>query len=214
MRHVCRAMSCMLFMCLAGCDGVSISTLYAREIDLCSEENADLYAERVASCRAQFLADGSCAGVFSFTGVLLDEPVTLDTDLLESSLLDQELPDLSIVRDRVQLQGESPYFRFVLLFYLLGGAEDLGATQRELTIGGSMNHPPGWSTDAFARADLRITAPPDSSDLAISSGNVVITTQTQTESAGTFVLERGEATSLSGCFHAFTNSRMIESEDP
>lgn len=203
-----------LFLPLLACDGVDIAPLYELEVDLCAPENAEAFAARVADCRARFVADGSCAGVFSMSGMLLEEPITVDAELDESSLVDAELPDDTFVRDRVSMLGASPYFRFVLIFYLLGGAIDLGDTNRPLTIGGAMSHPPGWSSDSSARADLRISAPPDSDDLSISSGEVVITRQTLTESAGTFSFVRGENTALDGCFHAFTNLRTTSMESP
>lgn len=208
----------LLFLALSSlaqaCEGVEIAPLYERETDLCSEQNTGLFAERVAECEERFLEDGSCAGVFSFAGTLLGEPVIVDSELDESSFVDAQVAELTVVRDRVLLLGSSPYFDFVLVFYLLGGDADLGDVNRELTIGGMMQHPSGWSSDALTRADLRVTAPPDSDDLAMTGGSVLITRQTLTESAGRFMFERGEETSLSGCFHVFTQDRTINTESP
>lgn len=198
---------------LVACDGVAISPLYETQLDLCAEENASLYAERVADCRARFLADGACAGVIGLRGDLLGEPVVVAAELVESSVIDAELPDTAIVRDRVVLLGAAPYFRFVLQLDLLGGAVDLGDTSRMLTIGGGTSHPSGWSTDALARAYLRLTSPPDSDDLPLNEGAIEITRQTPTESAGRFAFTRSDL-DIEGCFHAFTSDRMIIMEDP
>jgi len=201
---------------LAGCDGVAITTLYESELDLCLPENAEIFAMRVAECRARFLSDGSCAGVMSFSGTLADEPVAVETELEQARILEAELPDLSVVRDELELYGESPYFRFVFVLYMLGGATDLGETNRTLDVGGALSHPAGWSSDALMRTDLRITAPPDSLDFPLTAGNIVITTQSLTESAGRFSFSRGapSATELDGCFHAFTTDRSIAMELP
>lgn len=214
--HVLRLLSSFAALGLAACDGVAITTLYESELDLCLPENAEILAARIDDCRVRFLADGSCAGVMSFSGTLADEAVVVETELDEARLLDAELPDLSVVRDELELYGASPYFRFVLVLYMLGGAADLGDTSRALDVGGALSHPPGWSNDALMRTDLRISAPPDSLDFPLTSGSIVITTQTLTESAGRFSFSRGapSATDLEGCFHAFTANRQIATEEP
>ena len=197
---------------MSGCpDGVGLVPLYETEIDLCTAERADELASRVDACRAAHELDGSCAGVMSFTGTLFGEAVVVDTELVETEEDQAVFPDESAALDVLTLYGDSPYFAFRIAHSLIGGAPDLGDASRVLEIGGTTDNDPGWSTDALARAEVRISAPPDSVDLAMTRGQLVMTYQTAGEHAGTFSFARG-ADTLTGCFHAFSTTRRMRPE--
>lgn len=208
-----RALLCFVAVSLlSGCpDGVGLVPLYETEIDLCAADRVDELASRVEACRAAHELDGSCAGVMSFAGTLFGEGLVVDTELVETEEDHAVFADDSSAFDVLTLYGDSPYFAFKFALSLIGGAPDLGDTSRVLEIGGPTGNDPGWSTDAFARAEVRISAPPDSVDLAMTRGQLVITYQTAGEHAGTFSFARG-ADTLTGCFHAFSTTSRTRTE--
>lgn len=198
---------------LAGCpDGVTIVPLYDTELDLCAPEMAETYAARVEDCRARWEADGSCAGVISFHGRLFAEEVRVDADLFETGVDYAVFPDVTRALDALELYGASPYFDFRMVLSLLGGAPDEPGP-RALSLGLPTDIEEGWSTDAAFRCALRVAAPPDSQDLSMTNGELVITLQSDDEHAGTFSLRRGTTEAIDGCFHAFTTAPQLTFEE-
>lgn len=196
---------------LAGCDGgVDLVPLYAQEVYLCTEAMAPELEARVQDCRARFLEDGSCAGVISFTGRIEDEDVTVDTELERTEADYAVFPDASAALDTLSLYGYSPYFEFRIVINMIGGAPEYTGPARTLALGGPTDLEEGWSTDLFTRVALRVAAPPDSQDYALSRGEVTITLQDEDEHAGTFTLERGTSESITGCFHSFTSETQFD----
>lgn len=78
---------------------------------LCDPGHADTWRARIESCRAAFVADGSCLGVISLRGILDNQNVVMDSPVTRLAITDSPNRDGTVVRDYF-FRGSAPYFDF------------------------------------------------------------------------------------------------------
>lgn len=199
-------------LALAGCvSPVDITTAYETETYLCDEP--ELYAERVAACRALRDAGETCSGVFSFEGELDGVPVVVDADLVEVVTGSVRLPDTSLVRDGLDLFGDSPYFSFRLAIGSLADPDTRPDGDVTQTVRISPPCEDG-TRDDLVDISMRVIAASGSSDDNLVSGTLTMTRQTTDEHIGSFDGTFRDGGSLRGCFTVFTDRATVELLQP
>ena len=209
---VTRVIGAGLVLAAAGCvSPVDITTAYEDEVYLCDEPA--LYAERVAACRALRDAGDPCSGVFSFEGSLDGVPVVVDADLVEVNTASLRLPDDSLVRNGIDLFGDSPYFSFRLSVGSLGDPDTRadGDVTQDVRVS-----PPceDGTRDDLVDVSMRVIAAGGSSDDKLVSGTLTMTRQTTEEYIGAFEGAFRDGSSLRGCFTVFTDQASVELLQP
>ena len=200
--------SAVTALLLGGClSPVDITTAYDSEVYLCDDDAA--YAARVAECRALRDAGEDCSGVFSFEGVIDGVDVVVDANLTRVDTVSLRLPDLSLMRDNVDLYGDSPYFSFRMSIASLGDADTRPDGDVTQEFGRSPVCEDG-SLDGEVRFSIRITAAGGSADDDLTTGSITMTRQTTDEHIGAFEGAYRDGSPLRGCFTVFTDMAQIE----
>jgi hypothetical protein len=205
---------CLLLPGAASCfNAVDAPSAYDGEHDLCSDEFAEEYADRVEACRKRWRKDKSCGGVVSFSGTLQGVEVVVDAELEGTEIRDIQIDGVNY-RDRLRLAGMSPYFEFELAAKLLGGDTGRTLTDRELVVNPAVDRESTWFEDARTDLELGLQAG-TLSDVQLTSGSFVLEEQNADVSRGHFAgRSADELTDLRGCFHAFTTESLLELGEP
>jgi hypothetical protein len=193
-----------------GCsDPLDTVSAYANERFLCTEEKAEEWLDLIARCDTAYLADGSCAGVASFTGVLQGHPYVVESLLDDSSVQDVAI-DGTLLRDVVRVFGASPYFSFRFSVEGFGGdvlAPGAPAEQRTLSVVSREGPTPLY--DEETTVDLRINTRGASLELASRSGELIVNQQTTELQDFRISAELSQGGTLEGCFHGLTRSYSV-----
>ncbi|HMJ51194.1 MAG TPA: hypothetical protein VK540_03940 [Polyangiaceae bacterium] len=194
---LCAAMALVVEGCASPLDAPSV---YESEVFLCAPDQADRFNVELERCRNEYDRDGSCGGLVSFTGRLYNQPLVVDSRIDVSRFEDLLRADGVRIRDQVKLSGISPYFRFRVRFWEMGG--DMLGDERSLDVIASVAPGAQPFLDRFVHASIRLSASGQSVESPALNGNVSLSVQTVNEEAGTFHLGFGED-AIDGCFHAF-----------
>jgi hypothetical protein len=201
-----------IVLVLEGCASpLDAPSIYESELFLCAPDQADRFRVELERCRNEYQRDGSCGGLVSFTGRLYEQPLVVDARFDVSRFEDLLRADGVRIRNEVKLSGISPYFRFRVRFWEMGG--DMSGDERSLdVIAGQAPGPPQPFLDRFVRASVRLSASGQSVESSALTGNVSLSIQAVNEEAGTFHLGFGED-AIDGCFHAFLTEYSLAPGD-
>ena len=191
---------------VGGCSQLPLESEYSNQRDICSSEQAELFAELVEDCRARWEDDRSCAGVLGFTGSIEGVDVVVESDLLDSEFDEQGPPGGVVAREGVSMLGSSPYFRFSLSLKHIGGPVSDDPLDRTLMVPG----PDGVYDDDLASAAIRLSTGAESNDRNSFDGELSISLQSEFEEIGRFRLNLGGEDEIEGCFHAFATTFQHE----
>jgi hypothetical protein len=186
---------------------------YEEQEFLCGAADAAAWQALIDACRADSASDPTaCGGVMSIEGTLAGDPVRATSRFSSSTFVVAELPEGRTL-ERVDANGNTPYFSATLTWYDLGGAADSEpAPQREVAIvevrGEALRD--GDVATAFS---LRASDAVSSRGFAAKSGTLHVTTQTARELAGDFDARfETPGDSLKGCFHVL--AERVRSGEP
>lgn len=184
----------------AGClQEPDFESAYDLEVDLCAPERAAELQASIDACRQRYLADGSCAGVMSFTGLIDDVDVVVSGEL-DATIATHATESAGLSLESLVLEGRAPFFGFQMTFGDLGGLVSEPAVPRDLALDAVAT--PSL-TDAATTLTFRITDGAASKQRQHRSGTASITLQQPTEVAGTFGAANFAGDLLNGCFHGF-----------
>ena len=204
----CAAIAPILGGCSSALDAPSV---YESEVYLCAPQQADRWRVELERCRSEYDLNGSCGGLVSFTGHLYRQPLVVDSRFDVARFEDILRSDGVRMRNDLKLSGISPYFRFRVRFWEVGGEVSSGERTLDV-IAGQAPGPPQPFLDRFVRASVRLSASGQSVESPALGGNVSLSLQAVNEQAGTFHLEFGED-AIDGCFHAFLTEYSLTPVD-
>jgi hypothetical protein len=178
-----------VLLMLAGCiEDFKTPPAYRDQRYLCDPALAGVLADRIAACKQTRANGGACGGVFSMTGTLQGEPLTVETSLTFSDYEVSSSLSSGPLR-RVDGVGQSPYFQFTFELRSVGGTVDQVYTQQR-----TFQVDPGASTLANdlddSMVDVAIRLDAAGSDVELpgldQSGQIVVDYQARDEIRGRF----------------------------
>jgi hypothetical protein len=205
------AIACLV--AVAGCAmPVENPSVYEAQRFLCAEEHAGALQDAIEDCRDDFERDESCAGVLSFTGQLEGEPITVESRLASSEVLDLRSDgEGSEIREELKLSGSSPYFHFTISWLDIGGDLTGGADDRTLQYGAARDRGEALQDDRVS-VSLRMTVGGESRAFTPRQGELITELQRLDEHAAAFSADFAADDHLDGCFHAFANEHKFTTE--
>ena len=126
---LCVATALFLEGCSSALDAPSV---YESELFLCAPDQAERWRVELERCRNEYERDRSCGGLVSFTGRLYRQPLVVDSRFDVSRFEDILRTDGVRIRNDVKLSGISPYFRFRVRLWEVGG--DMSGSERTLDV--------------------------------------------------------------------------------
>src|SRR5690348_5184392 len=111
--------SFLLMFLASGCVGkFNTPSAYMSQEYLCDPAHAAQFQSLFAGCDSGM----ACAGVFSLTGKLQGDPVTMGGTLTAGQYFVVQMPgSMTQQRDQAKMSGASPYFDFIFHLVSLGG---------------------------------------------------------------------------------------------
>jgi hypothetical protein len=211
MRHLVVAVlaaSAVTVATASGCSGqVPTPSAYSTQRYLCDTQHSGDLQAAVDACRA-----ASCPGVFSMTGTLESEPLTVESKLLDTTIVIAANATMRML-DEVKLTGKSPYFQYT--FHVQGVGGDLTvplSAPVSLPIESYTPVGNGRFTDGIVEAGLLLEVGGNSGEEhgLTGTGKVTISQQSETEIVGSFDGAFSTPSDrVRGCFHVFPNTEVV-----